>query len=104
MQLLEANVRASGLSHVCSVQELPWGQASWDNTLAPFDAVLAADVVYREDSAVLLAETISCAIPAGSSAPFLLGNARPQLLPLRFQITYVPLRFYQPNNRRRRVL
>jgi hypothetical protein len=75
MQLLEANVRASGLSHVCSVQELPWGQASWDSTLAPFDAVLAADVVYREDSAALLAETIACAIPVGSSAPFLLGTA-----------------------------
>ena len=74
MQLLEANVRASGLSHVCSVQELPWGQASWDATLAPFDAVLAADVVYREDSAALLAETIACAIPVGSSAPFLLGT------------------------------
>lgn len=74
MQLLEANVRESGMSHVCSVQELPWGQASWDNSLPPFDVVIAADVVYREDSAALLAETIACAIPAGSQAPFLLGK------------------------------
>ena len=46
MELLEANVRASGVSHVCSVMELPWGEASWDPSLAPFDAVIAADVVY----------------------------------------------------------
>lgn len=45
MELLEANVRASGVSHVCSVMELPWGEASWDPSLAPFDAVIAADVV-----------------------------------------------------------
>jgi predicted nicotinamide N-methyase len=54
MQLLEANVRDSGLSHVCSVQELPWGEGSWDKSLPAFDAVIAADVVYREDSAALL--------------------------------------------------
>jgi hypothetical protein len=64
MQLLEANVRDSGLSHICrslpefrgcfstsdlfcSVRELPWGASSWDAALPHFDVVLAADVVYR---------------------------------------------------------
>ena len=72
-----------------SVRELPWGAASWDAALPAFDVVLAADVVYRharhfpaasapdaacrEDSAALLVETIACAIPTGSQAPFLLG-------------------------------
>jgi hypothetical protein len=37
---------------------------------------MAADVVYREDSAAQLAETVACAIPAGSTAPFLLGDDR----------------------------
>ena len=74
MQLLAANVADSGLSHVCSVQELPWGEGSWDKSLPVFDVIVAADVVYREDSAALLAETIACAIPVGSQAPFLLGE------------------------------
>jgi len=76
MQLLAANVADSGLSHVCSVQELPWGEGSWDKSLPVFDVVIAADVVYREDSAALLAETIACAIPVGSQAPFVLGEER----------------------------
>ena len=118
MQLLEANVRDSGLSHLCSVQELPWGEGSWDKSLPAFDAVIAADVVYREDSAALLAETIACAIPGGSQAPFLLGEALLLLLLLLLLLQLGDAaatertaaaadnlrRFYQPSYRCRCVL
>jgi hypothetical protein len=77
LPLLRGNIsHNANVAAICAAAELSWGLAGWDAfcarvqsvPLSTFDVILASDVVYRDDSATLLVDTLCQAIPRGSTS------------------------------------